>query len=254
MKNPLIIANWKMKLSPSEALSLAKKIKKASSKYKNAEVVLCPGFTDLSEVGSIIDDTDILLGAQDCFWEEQGAYTGEISPKFLNDICVKSVIIGHSERRGEMEEKSGMIHKNARLLLSLDMRPIMCVGESFDERREGLKEAVIIRQVHDGLSGMMLNKMDSLVVAYEPVWIIGSGQSIDPDEIEHTHQVIRQALYDLFEHKVVDEQIKIIYGGSVDPENISGYISQPTVDGVLVGTASWDATTFSAIVVAASKS
>ncbi|MAG28866.1 triose-phosphate isomerase [bacterium] len=253
MKNPLIIANWKMKLAPQEAIDLAKKVKKASTKYKGAEVVLCPSFTELAEVGKIIDATGLKLGAQDCFWEEQGAFTGEISPKILQEYGVETVIIGHSERRTSLLETSQMIHKKARLVLSLGMRPVVCVGESFDERQEGLKDSIIIRQVHDALNGIWLNKMDSLVVAYEPIWVIGSGQDCDPEEIEHTHQVIRQALYDLFTEQVVDEQVKIIYGGSVDPENVSNYLSHATVHGVLIGTASWDATTFSAVVAGAIK-
>jgi len=254
MQNPLIIANWKMKLNASESLDLAKKIKKASTKYKDAEVVLCPQFTEITQVSEIIKDTKVNLGAQDCFWEEKGAFTGEISPKVLQEYGVKYVIVGHSERRQNLTETNEMIHKKVRLLLTVNMIPVLCIGETFKERQDGLKDVVLTKQLHTALNGLWFNKADKLVVAYEPVWVIGSGQDVDPDEIEHTHQVIRQTLYDLFEEKVVDEQIKIIYGGSVDPENVAPYLSQRTVHGVLVGSASLDAMQFSAVVVQANKS
>jgi triosephosphate isomerase (TIM) len=253
MSNPLIIANWKMKLSVQESLNLAKKVAKASSKYKNADVVLCPSFTELSNVGRQLKDTGVMLGAQDCFWEEQGAFTGEVSPMVLKEHGVEWVIVGHSERRQHLGETGQMIHKKVRLLLSLDMKPIVCIGESYEERKEGQKDVVLMQQIHNALGGMNLNKMDFLAVAYEPIWVIGSGQDVDPDEIEHTHQVIKQSLYDLFEKKAVDEHIKIIYGGSVDPENVGAYLAQESVKGVLVGTSSWDATKFSAIVALAIK-
>lgn len=245
---PLVIANWKMKLFPEQALDLAKKVKKASAKYAGAEVVLCPSFTELSAVADVIRGTSLLLGAQDCFWEEQGAFTGEVSPKQLAPYGASTVICGHSERRGTMQESGDMIHKKIRLLLSLGMRPVLCVGELFDERAEGQKEVVLLAQIRAALDGLWLTDANELVVAYEPVWVIGSGQDVDPNEIEHTHQVITQALGDIFTPKVVDEHVKIIYGGSVDSENVGPYARQKSVQGVLVGTASLDATQFSAIV------
>lgn len=254
MQNPLIIANWKMKLLQSESIALAKKIVKASAKYKDAEIVLCPSFVSIAAVAEIIKPSKIILGAQDCFWEEQGAFTGEISPKSLKEIGVRYVIVGHSERRQNFLETDDMAHKKIRLLMTIDMIPVLCVGETFEERQEGLKDVVVTRQLHGALNGIWFNKIDRLVIAYEPVWVIGSGQDVEPQEIEHTHQIIKQTLYDMFPDKVVDEQIKIIYGGSVDPENISAYIALPNVQGVLVGTASLDAMLFSAIIAKAKKS
>ncbi|MBI1961671.1 MAG: triose-phosphate isomerase [Parcubacteria group bacterium] len=253
-KQPLVIANWKMKLTASAALDLARKIKKASAKYRGAEVVVCPSFTELGAVADILDGSGAALGAQDCFWEEQGAFTGEVSPKQLAAYGVATVIVGHSERREHLRESGDMIHKKIRVLLSLGMRPVLCVGESFDERAEGQKEVSLAAQVHQALDGLWLTRAHELVVAYEPVWVIGSGQDIDPNEIEHTHQVIRQSLCDIFTPSVVDEHIKIIYGGSVDPENVGRYMAKPSVAGVLVGTASLDATRFSAVVAGALKS
>ncbi|MBU2576060.1 triose-phosphate isomerase [Patescibacteria group bacterium] len=253
MENPLIIANWKMKLNASDSLDLAKRVKKASAKYNGVEVVLCPSFTEIAQVNEIIKGSNIKLGAQDCFWEEQGSFTGEISPKSLQDYDVKYVLVGHSERRQNLGETEEMIHKKVRLLLTIDITPVLCIGETFEERQDGLKDVVLTRQLHNAFNGLWLNKSDRLVVAYEPVWVIGSGQDIDPDEIEHTHQIIRQLLYDLFEDRVVDEQVKIIYGGSVDSENIAQYIARPIVQGVLVGGASLDATHFSTIIAQAKK-
>jgi len=253
MKNSLIIANWKMKLNSSESLDLAKKIKKASIKYTGAEVVLCPSFTELAQVREIIKNSDIKLGAQDCFWEEKGSFTGEVSPKVLQDYNVKYVLVGHSERRQNLGETEKMIHNKVRFLFTTEMTPVLCIGETFEQRQDGLKDVVLTRQLHSALNGLWLNKSDRLVIAYEPVWVIGSGQDIDPDEIEQTHQIIRQLLYDLFEDRVVDEQIKIIYGGSVDPENVAKYISQPTVHGVLVGGASLDSTHFTSIIAQTKK-
>jgi len=253
MKNPLVIANWKMKLGSAEALALAKKISKSSAKFGGAEVVLCPSFTELAAVSDIMRESGIRVGAQNCFWEEQGAFTGEVSPKQLLAHSITTVLVGHSERRAHLDESSEMIHKKIRMLLSLGLRPVLCVGEQFDDRAEGQKEVVLLKQLHDALNGLWLTDACQLVVAYEPVWVIGSGQDIDPNEIEHTHQVIEQTLYDLFSHQAVDEHVKIIYGGSVDPENVGRYIAQPTVDGVLVGTASLDATQFFAIVAGALK-
>ncbi|MDZ4221689.1 MAG: triose-phosphate isomerase, partial [Patescibacteria group bacterium] len=171
----------------------------------------------------------------------------------LAQLGAGTVIAGHSERREHMAESSAMIHKKIRLLLSLGMRPVLCVGESFDERANGQKEVVLMRQLHEALDGLWLTNAHQLVVAYEPVWVIGSGQDVDPSEIEHTHQVIQQSLYDIFAHPAVDEHVKIIYGGSVDPENAGRYMRNPTVAGVLVGTASLDAASFSAIVAGALK-
>lgn len=253
MKSPLIIANWKMKLSPEESLGLAKKVAKASAKYKNADVALCPAFTELAAVADIIKNTALKLGAQDCFWENAGAFTGEVSPIALKSYGAQYVIIGHSERRQNLAESAAMTQKKLRAALTAGLTPVLCVGESFSERQEGQKEVVLIRELTEAFNGVWFNKLDRLVVAYEPVWVIGSGQAVEPDEAEHTSLVIKHTLYDLLPQAVVDEQTRIIYGGSVDPENAGEFLRQPTVGGVLVGTACLDATVFSALVAAAGK-
>lgn len=253
MKSPLIIANWKMKLSPEESLALAKKVAKASAKYKNAEVALCPAFTEMAAVAEIIKQTSLKLGAQDCFWESVGAFTGEVSPATLKSYGAQFVIIGHSERRQNMAESTVMTQKKLRAALTAGLTPVLCVGESFSERQEGQKEVALIRELTEAMKGLWFNKMDRLVVAYEPVWVIGSGQAVAPEEAEHTNLVIKHTLYDLAPKSVVDEQVRLIYGGSVDPENAGEFLKQPTVGGVLVGTACLDATIFSALVAAAGK-
>lgn len=253
MKKPLIIANWKMKLGSSESLNLAKKLSRFLKKSIFAEVILCPSFTEIAMVSDILKNTEIKLGAQDCFWEESGAFTGEISPKVLKDYGVQYVIVGHSERRQYLGETDDMIHRKIRVALSVGITPVICVGETFDERQSGVKDITIIRQVEKAISGIWLNKMDKIIIAYEPIWVIGSGQAVDPKEAEHTHNLIRQTLYDALPDKVVDEQIRIIYGGSVEPQIVSLFLKQPTIDGVLVGGASLDSNVFGALIMAAGK-
>jgi len=253
MKNPVIIANWKMNLNHEDSLSCAKKIAKNFSKHKGADVVLCPSFTDLISVRDAIAGTGIYLGAQNCFWDDEGSYTGEISPKFLEDIGVKYVIVGHSERRKYFGEDFEMIRKKITYLTTLDITPVLCVGETFDERQDGLKDVVLQKQLTTSLSGLWFNKSDTLIIAYEPVWMIGTGQDINPDEIEHSHRVIKQLLYDLFPDSIIDNQVKIIYGGSVDPENARIYLREKSVSGLLVGKASLDPVQFGAIVAGSLK-
>lgn len=253
MKTPLIIANWKMQMAPTEAPLLARKIVKATEKYPGAEVVLCPAFTEIAVLAEALRGSRVALGAQDCFWEAAGAFTGEISPTTLLSYGVRYVLLGHSERREHLGETGEMVRKKARAVLAQEMVPVVCIGESFAERAEGQKEIVLIRQLREALDGLWLNKPERLVVAYEPIWVIGSGQAVMPKEAEHTHEVIRQTLYDILPQRAVDEQVKIIYGGSVDPTNIGPFLAELTIDGVLVGTSSLDATVFSAIITSVSK-
>jgi len=253
MKKPLVIANWKMKVWGDQALALARQVVKSTAKYSSAEIVLCPSFTELAAVAGAIKGSNLKLGAQDCFWEETGAFTGEISPQTLLAYGASYVIIGHSERREHLAETGAMIHRKIKAALRASLVPVLCIGESFDERAQGQKEVVLIRELHEALNGLWLTEAQRLVVAYEPIWVIGSGQAVSGEEAEHTHQVIRQTLFDLLPTSVVDEQVRIIYGGSVDPENVAQFTIQPTVAGVLVGGASLDATVFGALVAAAAK-
>jgi len=253
MNKPLIIANWKMSLAPNDASLAAKKLSKAFSKFGAASVVICPSFTDIAAVGSALEKSAILLGAQDCFWEDYGPYTGEISIAGLRSYGVSHIIIGHSERREHLHETDAMVNKKMLAALAADMVPILCIGETFEERRTNQKEHILQRELMNAMHATWLTKANQLIVAYEPIWMIGSGQDINDDEIEHTHRVIKQTLYDLLPDTVVDTQIAIIYGGSVNPENVRALVSQPSVDGVLVGGASTDPIVFSSLIHAAAK-
>lgn len=248
---PLLIANWKMKLALGESVLLARKIAKIAEKYTLAEVVVCPSFTELSAVSESIKNTRVRLGAQNCFWEDAGAYTGEISGKVLKEYGTQYVLVGHSERRALVGETDEMINKKIRYLLSIGLTPVLCIGETFEERQHGQKDTVLLRKVEKALRGVSLNALGSLVIAYEPVWVIGSGQAVDPHEAEQTNRVIKHALYELFPESIVEQKIRTLYGGSVDPENVNSFMTQSTIDGVLVGTASLDASVFGSLVAAA---
>ncbi len=248
MESPLIIANWKMQLAPQEAYALAEKIAQAAPKYKGAEVVVCPSFTELAMVSEILKDTGVHIGAQDCFWDDEGAFTGEVSPKVLQEYGVTHVIIGHSERRQLLGGTDAMINKKIRMLLSLNMIPVLCIGETFEQRQDGEKEHVLMREIQKDLDGVWFTALNKLIIAYEPIWCIGTGQEMDAEELSHTTQVIRQSLYDLLPDTLVDEQIKIIYGGSVTPENCTEPLQDPLISGALIGGASLEHTSFSTVI------
>ncbi len=243
---PIIIANWKMKLGVSESIELAKKISK--EKFLKAEVVLCPSFTSLSETGKILNNNEIKLGAQDCFWESDGAYTGEVSAKQLKELGCEFVILGHSERRQYLNETDEMIHQKVKMALSARLIPIICVGETFLQRQEGAKDYILIQQTTKALEGIDLNLDQKIIIAYEPVWVIGSGQAIKPSEAEDTHQVIRQSLFDIFPSLMVENNFRIIYGGSVDSGNVRKFVELENTSGVLVGGASLKAEGFISLV------
>jgi triosephosphate isomerase len=207
-------------------------------------VVLCPSFVSLGEVGKILKGTKIKLGAQDCFWESQGAYTGEVSATYLREIGCEYVILGHSERRKYLNETDEMVHQKVRMALSAGLTPIVCVGETFSQRQEGAKDYILIQQTTKALEGINLGLEKKIIIAYEPVWVIGTGQAISPSEAESAHQVIRQALLDIFPELMVEKSFRIIYGGSVDSINVKNFVCLKNTSGVLVGGASLDAGEF----------
>lgn len=240
MNSPIIIGNWKMNFNASESLVLARLITQSiiQQKIDSVEVIICPSFDALVHVGEILSAARISLGAQDVFWQEKGSYTGEISASMLRAAGCSYVIVGHSERRKYMRETDEDINKKIKTALDSGLVPILCVGETLEERREGHADLVLIRQVIHGLQGIQLKKGDRIIVAYEPVWVIGTGQGIDAESEKRAIQVIRQALIDLQPASQAISQTRIIYGGSVDETNIEDYISLPEVSGALVGTAS----------------
>lgn len=245
---PLVVANWKMNLKAKDRKKLVSEVIRGLRSVKDVEVVLCPSFISLQEVGAMIRKTKLKLGAQDVFWEEKGAYTGEVSPLMLEETNCEYVIIGHSERRKYLNETDEMVHRKLGTALEEGLTPILCVGETFEERQEGSKDYVIIRQLSGALEGIEMAKDQQLVVAYEPVWVIGSGQAVNPEEAGMVKDLIRQTLLDLFPLDIVENNIRIIYGGSVDHTNVRPFLEEARLRGVLVGGASLEASEFINIV------
>lgn len=249
MKNPYVIANWKMQLNLEESIKLFNEMKSGLPANNKVEVVVCPNFIALSEINKINGSgVNIKLGGQDVFWEDVGAYTGEISAKMLRGVNCEYVIIGHSDRRKYFNESDEAIHYKIRAALNAGLTPIVCVGETFKERQEGKKDYTIINQVTKALSGIDLQGAEKVIVAYEPVWVIGSGQAINSEEAEYMHQVIKQTLFDLFSVSAVESCFRIIYGGSVNENIVKRFLVEPSIDGVLVGGASLSADKFLGII------
>jgi len=249
MKKTIVIANWKMNLKPADSLQLAEEVAKQEQDWPaEVEVVVCPTFDSLKDVALKLSKTKIGLGSQNCFWEDEGAFTGEVSPKVLKELGCRYAIVGHSERRQYLGETDEMVSKKVMAALRNGLVPVICVGETFEERKEGRKDFVIMEQTRKALKGVKLLSDDHLIVAYEPVWVIGSGQAVLPEEAEHANRVIKQTLLDSFPLAMVDGQTRIIYGGSVNPGNVKGFTGQPTVDGILVGGASLNSATFGELI------
>ena len=247
MPTPLIIGNWKMNTSVSEAVELASAIRNGlgDAQAWSVETVLCPPFISLVPVRDVIEGSPIKLGAQNTYFELKGAFTGEISLLMLVDIC-QFVIIGHSERRHILREGYQIINQKMQAAFSAGLRPILCVGETLEQRRQGSAEVVVRSQIESGLHG--LHNIDGLVIAYEPVWAIGTGVPATPvTVIEMTGGAIRAGLSKLYgEHTALE--IPVLYGGSVTPENVAGFLQEPSIQGALVGGASLYADQFVEIV------
>jgi len=241
----IIIANWKMKLSLAETLSLAKKINSKFKGFTEGIMAICPNFISLMEVKKIFKGSKIKLGAQDVFWEGKGAYTGEISPSMLVEAGCDYVIIGHSERRKFLMENYEMIHRETKAVLSIeDLVPIICIGENWDERKTDRRDFILFDQMQQALSGIDIVGNQQIIIAYEPIWAIGSGTAIEPSEAEYAHKIIKLTLNDMFGMKIVNNNFKIIYGGSINSKNVKGFVGLENLDGMLVGGASLDVDEF----------
>ena len=201
------------------------------------EIVICPPFTALSEIGDMLRGRNIKLGAQNVFFEKEGAFTGEISPIMLKEVGVEYVIVGHSERRRIFKENDELINKKIKAVIENDMTPIFCVGETLEERKKGLTFCVVEKQVREGFNGLSKEDALKVVIAYEPVWAIGTGVVATPDQAQEVHSFIRQLLKDMYDEEV-SENVRILYGGSIKPNNYFGLIVQKDIDGGLVGGAS----------------
>jgi len=246
MKNEkIVIANWKMKLTLAESLDLAKKIKTKFKNMSGEQVAVCPNFISLLGVRDILQGSNIKLGGQDVFWEENGAYTGEISPSLLVEAGCEYVIIGHSERRKFLMVNYEMIHKEVKAVMQTEnLTPVVCIGENWDERKTDRRDYVLFDQIQQALSGIDVVGNQQIVVAYEPIWAIGSGTAIEPSEAEYAHKIIRLTLNDMFGMKIVNNNFKIIYGGSINSGNVQNFVGLDNLDGLLVGGASLDAEEF----------
>ncbi len=244
-QDKIIIANWKMKLGIAETIKLAKKVKIKFQGLKNGVVVICPNFVALLEVNKVLKSSRIKLGAQDAFWEARGSYTGEISPGILIEAGCDYVIIGHSERRKFLMENYEMIHKEIKAVLGEeDLIPIVCIGENWDERKTDRRDFVLFDQLQQALSGIDIIDNQQIIIAYEPIWAVGSGTAIEPSEAEYAHKIIRLTLNDMFGMKIVNNNFKIVYGGSISSGNVNKFVDLEGLDGLLVGGASLDADEF----------
>jgi len=249
MRKTIIAGNWKMYNTIKEAIELSNGLKRELFKLDTAalDVVLCPPFTALSEVAEVIDETGIFLGAQDVYWFDEGAFTGEVSGKMLKDAGCSFVIIGHSERRQFFAETNESVNKKLKGALASALTPIVCVGEMLAEREAGKTFDVLKNHIEGALSGLLSEDVLKIVIAYEPVWAIGTGKTATPQQAQEVHKYIRELLHKLYNQEVASE-VRIQYGGSVKPDNISELMKQPDVDGALVGGASLKVESFSEIV------
>jgi len=247
MRRPLIAGNWKMHNNSAESVELVSQLKEMISGVKEVEVVVAPPYTALGSVATAIKGSTIFLSSQNIFWEEKGAFTGEVSPAMLKDIGCQYTIIGHSERRQYFGETNETVNKRLKAALNASLIPIVCVGETLEEREAGKTLAIIEQQVKEGLDGVSSGEMEKVVVAYEPVWAIGTGKTATPEQAQEVHQFIRKMLAQVF-NKGVAEGTRILYGGSVKPDNVDQLMSQKDIDGALVGGASLKADAFARIV------
>lgn len=231
----------------SEAKTLASEIVEGVKGVEGAEIVICPPFTALSEVSKVIKNSNVILGAQNMHWEKEGAYTGEISRNFLFDIGCQYVIIGHSERRQYFGETNKTCNLKVKSALEFGLKPILCVGETLAERESGKTFEIVENHLKGGLKEIPPEKMKCVVIAYEPVWAIGTGKTATPEQAEEVQKYIRKLVAEIYSEKIAEE-IRIQYGGSVKPENIKDLMAQPDIDGALVGGASLKAETFVKIV------
>jgi triosephosphate isomerase len=246
-RRPIIAGNWKMNKTSTEARDLVSKLIPLVSGVKDRDIVLATPFTSIPAVAETIKGTNMALSAQDLFWEEKGAFTGEISAEMLLDLGCKYVIIGHSERRQFFGETDETVNKKVRQALNKGLLPIVCVGELLSEREAGKANEVIERQVVGALKGVTAAEMQKIVIAYEPVWAIGTGKTATPDQANEIHAFIRQKIKSMYNGDVAGS-LRIQYGGSVTPENVSTLMAKPDIDGALVGGASLKPESFAALV------
>lgn len=247
MRTPVIAGNWKLYKTKNEALALIEELAPLVKGVTNVEVIVAPVFTVLPWLVGALSGTAISLAAQDVFWEEEGAYTGEVSPRMLLDAGASHVIIGHSERRQYFGETEETVNKKVKAALKGALVPIVCIGETLAAREAGETFQVLERQLKGGLEGLTATQFAPVIIAYEPVWAIGTGKTATDQQAQEAHAFIRGVLAELYGQATADKT-RVLYGGSVKPENIKGLMACPDIDGALVGGASLKGTSFASLV------
>ncbi|RKY72345.1 MAG: triose-phosphate isomerase [Candidatus Latescibacterota bacterium] len=247
MRKPIVVGNWKMNKTPEEAVQLVKELKPLVAGIEAVEIGVCPPFVCLTEVNKLLKGTNIGLGAQNMYWEPEGAYTGEISAEMLLTSGCRYVILGHSERRTYFGETNATVHRKLEAALQSRLCPIVCVGETREQREAGKAEQVVadhLRGAYEGISG---KDAQDTVIAYEPVWAIGTGLTATPEQAQEMHAFIRKVLTELYSDSVA-QRLRIQYGGSMKPGNAKELLAQKDIDGGLIGGAALQAESFAAII------
>jgi triosephosphate isomerase (TIM) len=250
LRKKIFAGNWKMHKAREDAVALVESLVKYIGNYENADMVLCPPFTNLDAAHNIVVGSNIELGAQNMYFELQGAYTGEISAEMLKSVGCEYVIIGHSERRQYFGETNETVNKKIKVALENYLIPIMCVGEKLEEREQNSTFEVIAQQLSEGLVDLgaeVVEQSKEIIIAYEPIWAIGTGKVATPEQAQEVHAFIRTKLTEIFGEKRAQE-IRLQYGGSVKPENVKELMEQPDIDGALIGGAALKADSFAKIV------
>jgi triosephosphate isomerase len=247
MRKPLMAGNWKMNKTVAEAVSVVKALKTSIADVKDVDVLICPTFTALYAVNNEVKGSNINIGAQNLFWEPNGAFTGEISPAMVKDTGCSYVLIGHCERRHYFGETNETVNKKTKAALAVGLIPVVCIGETLKEREENIAFKVIEKQIKEGLAGLSAEQSSTVVIAYEPIWAIGTGKTATPDKAQEVHAFARKAYGDMYGGDT-SQKVRILYGGSVNPTNVSELMKQPDIDGGLVGGASLEAESFTKLV------
>ncbi|WP_338998376.1 triose-phosphate isomerase [Fusobacterium animalis] len=247
MRRLVIVGNWKMYKNNKEAVETLTQLKDLTKDVKNVDIVIGAPFTCLSDAVKTVKGSNIKIAAENVYPKIEGAYTGEISPKMLKDIGITYVILGHSERREYFKESDEFINQKVKAVLEIGMKPILCIGEKLEERESGKTLTVLSKQIKGGLADLSKEAAEKVIIAYEPVWAIGTGKTATPEMAEETHRAIRNVLTEMFGKDVADKMI-IQYGGSMKPENAKDLLSQEDIDGGLVGGASLKADSFFEII------
>ncbi len=247
MRKPFIAGNWKMFLDNTTGVELAKALVDGTKDVVDRDILICPAFPLLSDVAKAVKGSRINLGAQNMYYEKEGAFTGEASADMLLSVSCGHVILGHSERRHVFNENNEMINKKVLFALKTGLKPILCVGELLEEREAGKTESVVEKQVALGLNEVGVDNINNVIIAYEPVWAIGTGKTATPDDADAVHAFIRKIVAGLYSAAVSD-RLRILYGGSVKPGNVDGLMVKENIDGALVGGASLKADAFLRII------